>query len=931
MTEKEDNSAKIDETIKETIKESSSVIEERREKLAKIFKKKDSFGLNIVVYVALALITILAVFIRTLNMKGLKDVTTGAWTLGPDLDPYLFLRWAEYIVQHGSLFVMDPMRYVPLGFNTAGEMKLLSYMIAWFYDFLSLFMKDVTVTYAAIIFPVFMFALTCIAFFFLTKEVFKPYFEKKVYPNLIALIATLFLAVIPSILPRTIAGIPEKESAGFLFIFLALLFLLLSYRSKGYKGAITWGALAGISTAILALLWGGITFVTMIIGIIFFVCYILGQIHKKEFASYTVWLLFFWPIAMIFSNRYDVGSFLSSTSTIPVYTTWILILFNLYAYPKIAEIKWIKSIKSRYHIPREILALIIVVIILVIASIFVFGPNFIIGQFKELWDSFIRVLGQSRFLLTVAENKQPHYDEWAYSFGPIIGNIPIFFWMFIIGAVWMMYTLLKNFEKKERRFLTVVYFIFIIAIIFSRYSESSILNGESFVSLFVYFGGMLLFFISFIYVIFKYNREDKKELLKIEIGWILMFVFFFIAMLAARSGVRFTMVLVPPASMIVGYLVVMSIINTQNKKDEMIKVISFIIAILLVIAAAYSAYAFYSTSRDQASGYYPGDSYHIQWQKAMGWVRNETPTNAVFAHWWDYGYWVQSIGERATILDGGNTYVYWDHLMGRNVLTSPNDKDALEFLYTHNGTHLLIDSTDIGKYPAFSSIGADENYDRYSFIPTLGLDPKSTKELADGIVYIYNGGSQIDEDIEWNNNGTEYILPKETTYLGAIMLKKNLSGEFMQPEAVFVQQNGQQVTIPLKKLRYHNTTYTYSTGLDAGFFLFETISTSSGKLGVSENGGGLYLSRRTVNSLLARKYLFGEEGNFKLVHIEQNPVVEQIRASGGNISDFVYYGGNLMGPIKIWEIQYPAGIKANPQYLNTSFPDPMLSLPVTGY
>jgi len=82
-----------------------------------------------------------------------------------------------------------------------------------------------------------------------------------------------------------------------------------------------------------------------------------------------------------------------------------------------------------------------------------------------------------------------------------------------------------------------------------------------------------------------------------------------------------------------------------------------------------------------------------------------------FGHWWDYGYWVQSIGKRATVLDGGNAITYWNYLMGRYVLTGNNQDDALEFLYNHNTTHLLIDSSDIGKYGAFSSIGSDESYD----------------------------------------------------------------------------------------------------------------------------------------------------------------------------------------------------------------------------
>ncbi len=150
---------------------SNEDIEKRKKKIIEFFKK----GGNKIYYAILAIILAISVYIRTRNIPKLKDITTGTWTLGPDLDPFLFLRWAKYIAEQGKLFVLDPMRYVPLAnicsgdscapINTAGEMKLLSYMIAWFGNFLTFFDKNTTVTYAAIIFPVVMAVLTGIAFF----------------------------------------------------------------------------------------------------------------------------------------------------------------------------------------------------------------------------------------------------------------------------------------------------------------------------------------------------------------------------------------------------------------------------------------------------------------------------------------------------------------------------------------------------------------------------------------------------------------------------------------------------------------------------------------------------------------------------------------------------------------------------------------------
>ena len=51
---------------------------------------------------------------------------------------------------------------------------------------------------------------------------------------------------------------------------------------------------------------------------------------------------------------------------------------------------------------------------------------------------------------------------------------------------------------------------------------------------------------------------------------------------------------------------------------------------------------------------YTGPSANIQWQQAMEWVRDNTAEDAVFSHWWDYGYWVETLGERRTTNDGGH-------------------------------------------------------------------------------------------------------------------------------------------------------------------------------------------------------------------------------------------------------------------------------------
>tara|TARA_Y100000310_G_scaffold201896_1_gene201965 strand:+ start:70 stop:441 length:372 start_codon:yes stop_codon:yes gene_type:complete len=108
--------------------ENDRLIKIRKERITSFLKNK----FNWIVYLLLGIIVFIAVKIRTGNLPGLRDVTTGTWTLGPDLDPFLFLRYAKEIVETGTLAAVDMMRYVPLGFNTGEGFVLHYYLIAWF-------------------------------------------------------------------------------------------------------------------------------------------------------------------------------------------------------------------------------------------------------------------------------------------------------------------------------------------------------------------------------------------------------------------------------------------------------------------------------------------------------------------------------------------------------------------------------------------------------------------------------------------------------------------------------------------------------------------------------------------------------------------------------------------------------------------------------
>lgn len=912
---------------RQAINSDDKLVEERKEQIFSFLKKKA----NWIYYLILAGIVYLAVFIRTRNMQinpatgnpGLWDITTNNWTLGPDLDPFLFLRWAEYIVEHGKLMAVDTMRYVPLGYDTAGELPVIPYLIAYVHKFLLLLGINQGIEYSAILTPVIMFALTVIAFFFLVREVFWNEFKDKNIVNIIALISCFFLSVLPSILPRTIAGIPEKESAAFLFMFLAFLFFIKAWNSKSNKKISIFIILSALSTALMNLTWGGSGYIYLVIGATVFVSFLIGNVGFKKWVAYGGWLILSFLVSMPFSSRFGSKSILTSTVTGGAIAVFFIIAVSLFI-----ERKNIRGYFKKFEakIPLQLISLIISIIILLIGIVIFFGPSFIVNELNGLFANLVKP-ASSRLIQTVAENRQPSFNEWAGNFGPTLGKMPVFFCLFITGSIVLFYNLLKKLNKSDRIKMTTAYIIFLICIIFSRYSETSMMNGENVISLIVYFGGFLIFVIYSVKVYIEMYKEDGLDKLKlIGFGPLLIISFFILGIISARGAVRLIMMLVPPTSAIVGYLIGFGIYKTSNMqkiKDDGFKLFGFLIIIIIVVASVYSGIYFYKVSKSQADVFYPSQ-YQWQWQKAMAWVRENTPENAVFGHWWDYGYWLQSIGKRATVLDGGNAQGNWNRMMGRYVLTSPDDKVSLEYLYAHNTTHFLIDSTEIGKYSAYSFIGSNKELDRQSFIPNFALNEKMTKETKNGTIFYYSSGIPLDEDIIWEEEGNKIFFAKENSGIGAIIVEETSDGKIKQPRAVFVSQAGLQKEIPIRYLYYNGGLYDFNSGLEAGIFLCDYIVQDSDSFKAVQRGGGLYLSERTVNSFLARKYLFGEEGSFKLVHTESNYIIGILKQQGFYVGEFAYFQGQLLGPIKIWEIEYPKDIEYKEEYIETAYPEELL-------
>jgi len=839
---------------------------------------------------------IFTVQFRVVNIPQLIDSTTGDYTLGPDLDPYLYLRLAKEI-NSGSLPTLDCMRYAPICSNNYARSNLMPWVIFGVYKIISIF-SSLSLTYAAAITSVIFFLISIIGFFLFTKTIFSFKIDK-IKSSLIALIASIFYAVSPTMLHRTTGGIPEIESLGLASFWFAFLFFTLAWKSTDKKKWIIFGIIAAMFTEIMSFSWGGYRFIYMILSLTTFIIFFLEKDIKKNIIIFSSWIIPSIIIEIIkFQNIIGVITNVSDTGfSVGVFS--LLILQTIFLKFKLEE-------KIKVKISNS-LKILILAIIIGIFGLLIINPKSIISLFSTVTNGLLYPFGKARVSLTVAENSAPYLTEAISSFGYIL-------WTFFFSIILLFYDAVKHFNKNDRIKLVLSFIFFISCIFFTRISPSSILNGDNFLSHLIYFTGFIVFITIIIRMDIK-SYQNKEAFKKIGWSYPLLLSFSFWAIVSMRGAVRLFFIISPIIILIASVLPIKLYELKKKSKEDLSKLILTILLILTVIVFAYTLIQYSNSSTLQAKATVPG-AYEKQWQNAMGWVRENTPEKSIFVHWWDYGYWIQTIGERPTVTDGGHFTSYWDHLIGRYVLTTQNPETAFSYMKTTNVSYLLIDSSDIGKYPAYSKIGSDaEGEDRFSWIPTMISNPSKIQETANSTIRIFEGTSMVDQDIIYELNGKEIFLPVNKAAIIGVVLETTNLGELIQPQAVFIYQ-GNQIGIPIKYVYSSGKLIEFEEGLEATISIIQRVYSGTQGYQVDNTGALMYLSPKVMNSLVSQVYLlddvFGRYKGLDLVHSE-----ESLYTKGTGLNEFIYFNG-VQGPIKIWKVTPPEYIIAREEFLSTS-------------
>jgi len=252
-----------------------------RDKVKDVFKKvwdrrpKVPHG-TILVSSSLLIIFVLALSVRLLPLRW-------GMTLS-EFDPFLQYRFTEKIVKEGYFSWLnwkDPQRWYPWGAEVfKRNLSGLPLTAATFYMIISALGVNIGLKDFCIIFPAVMGAVTCIAMYFLGKEM---------GGKTVGLLSAFILALSPTYITRTSLGFFDDESVGVLGIILFFLFFLRSIDEKRpAESTLAYGVLSGLSLGYICLSWGAAFYPIGLVMLFSLIMIILRRYSERLLITYSL-------------------------------------------------------------------------------------------------------------------------------------------------------------------------------------------------------------------------------------------------------------------------------------------------------------------------------------------------------------------------------------------------------------------------------------------------------------------------------------------------------------------------------------------------------------------------------------------------------------------------------------------------------------------
>ncbi|MHA1745752.1 MAG: STT3 domain-containing protein [Promethearchaeota archaeon] len=590
-------------------------------------------------YISLILIVVLAILVR------LSPVVQGTFLIKA-FDPHYQFDSFKQLLDMGVydwLHFHDYKFWYPEGVDRFDLRPGLLFAAAFVYLLLTGLGIGVTYFQVAFYFPALMGGLTVLVIYFLGKEIL----DRRA-----GLLAAFFLAFSPGHMQRTVAGFFDNETVGVFAVLLTLLFFIKALK----YGKISDGIWAGLSLGFLALSWGGLTYVFLLLPILVIILILANKYNVKVFMAYSLTiciglLIFIINPSFKWSVMMDEMDFI-----VPLLFQGFLVVYHLLYMQKESGIydkvlRWIKWAA----VPA---ALIFAIIFWTAPQILPFGLS---GRLGSILNPNIR--DTFNLVASVGEHAPSPWSVFYFN-----SLIPL---LLIVPGMY--------FAIRRGKIEDILMVIFIV-------------------TLFYFTGSMIRIILLFAPAIALLGAYALSNILK-HVG----------NLMKKQQNI------------------------TRRRKrqlkrtlgvSEAVVVYSFI-GILLFVQASHAI----DISAEQLpyADIETLGAFH-DWEETLTWMKQNLPGTSVMVSWWDYGYWISSVGNTTTVNDNGTWNQTRIGLTGMAMMQT-DERASAEIFQALHADYVLVYfghlhssfGGDEGKWPWMLRI-CNDNTKRYEAMPNIPKD-----------------------------------------------------------------------------------------------------------------------------------------------------------------------------------------------------------------
>lgn len=648
---------------------------------------KNPYFKSIIIGALLFGIAFLTFWIR---IQGVDRLPEGQFT---EHDAYLYQWQSKTISEMGHLPPRDMSRWLPNGRDNGQLLSIYSYAIAYIHKTLA-WAFPLTHYHIQLYLPVFCFTLgICVLFIFLTRS----------YGILFASIVCVILATLPGSVERSAAGFGDRDAWCWMVGVLAVTsYLWKEQISPGWRRYLA-TALAGFTVLLGGLSWEGYGVFVLII-----LCAELWKFcatdKEQHLTEYLLWLLMFVPWLYLLVPAYRSGYGFSTHVAVPMLAAPIIVL----------TIRGIRLILLTY-----------VKNIHPYAKKFAWGLTFLaIGAGisylffqSETFETTVFALRKSRLMESVRELVIPSTEYWNARYGTIV----------VLGSIGLICGCNQLWTKNGRLTtalspLLSVFLSSFIVTTFLRQNVSALIGEVACDRIFL--ASLVLVAITVSLTSFQKDSFPKRQIFLIMLVWFLLWG------ALARSGKRYDFFIGLPLAFGTARLLCVSLVSFIERLKDCNILSAHLKTRFAATCAALTVLGvvlFWTPLGGHATRAVPAAAQmrkpipgkgHIA--SAIEWAKTSLTPQSVIASNWDYGTQFNVFSNVKTIIDSDHFLPHWIHLYFRHVYCAQSEQEALEFLKTHQATHLMLTESELlSNAWQFSYIGSDKNNDRHFRISHL--------------------------------------------------------------------------------------------------------------------------------------------------------------------------------------------------------------------